>query len=447
MPTACAEAQSTEQPTVKSKPEMDPLLVFTPIDAHKTELLLQSLGLWEKWEHVIKGLKEGFDIGIKAPPSHTVLFQKPLFVQSQPTLHIIILSEWGSYQLLLKSLLSRGARESYQPLLHLSNQVGAQTQFLQILYDPGSIIPERPPVYFPNQCWYQPWQVPYCLGHLWGHSSTSPQLTAGLPSCNVQYLSHIQDYACAPQSAELALHPLGRKGASGPGGHVWLSIERWSIQMCCRHARWYLHSLGVWTSSQMGWQFLHDLLTRVFLDQTQFPRAHSVHWSTLEHWEIAITINNPAVHQVWLASWLEGSEHSIGQAWTHTHATEHLAPARLQNDSAWHIQLAWQADPYLIYLSFTTAFLMFASPIFWKILVGVCTTAPYSTSHCQYSMDHRTSSNTPKLATTPIFVNNRPGLVGRCKHLVWNWCDNWWPLGSLEVGRQRESGVQAVIQH
>ena len=447
MPAACAEAQPMEQPTVEREPEMDPRSVFTPIDAHKTELLLQSLGLREKWEHVIKGLKEGFDVGIKAPPSHTILFRKPLFIQSRPTLHIIILRERGSYRPLLESLLPRGARESYWPLPHLSNRVGAQTQFLQISHDPGSVIPEKPPVHFLNQRRYQPRRVPYGLGHLRGHSSISSQLTAGLPSCNVRYLSRIQDHTCAPRSAELTLHPLGREGASRPGSHVWLSIKRRSIRMCRRHARRYLRSLRVWTSSQMGRRFLRDLLTGAFLDRTRVPGAHSVHWSTLEHREIATTINNPAVHRVRLASRLEGSEHSVGQAWTHMHAIEHLAPAGLQSDSSRRIELAWQADPYLIYLSSTAAFLTFASPIRWKIPVSAGTTAPYSTSCCRYPMDHRTPSNTPKSTTTPTFVTNRPGLVGRCEHLVWNWCDNWWPLGSLEVGRQRESGAQAAIRH
>ena len=66
------EAALTELPAARCEP--DPRSVFTPIDVDKMEFLLRSLDLYDKWEHVVVGLRVGFDVGIKSPPAHTILF-------------------------------------------------------------------------------------------------------------------------------------------------------------------------------------------------------------------------------------------------------------------------------------------------------------------------------------------------------------------------------------
>jgi len=52
----------------------DPRIIFTPIDPVSTEHLLLSLNIYDKWKHIITGLHEGFDMGIKHPPEHTIMF-------------------------------------------------------------------------------------------------------------------------------------------------------------------------------------------------------------------------------------------------------------------------------------------------------------------------------------------------------------------------------------
>jgi hypothetical protein len=47
-----------------AKPESDPRSVFTPVDPIKTKILLRLFNIYNKWSHVITGLREGFDVGI-----------------------------------------------------------------------------------------------------------------------------------------------------------------------------------------------------------------------------------------------------------------------------------------------------------------------------------------------------------------------------------------------
>ena len=57
-----------------AKPEPDLRSVFTPINACKAEALLFKLNLHHKWAHIIQGLQEGFDVGIRESPQQTIYF-------------------------------------------------------------------------------------------------------------------------------------------------------------------------------------------------------------------------------------------------------------------------------------------------------------------------------------------------------------------------------------
>ena len=44
----------------------DPRKVSTPLDADGLEGVLRKFGIFDDWSHVITGLREGFDVGVKA---------------------------------------------------------------------------------------------------------------------------------------------------------------------------------------------------------------------------------------------------------------------------------------------------------------------------------------------------------------------------------------------
>jgi hypothetical protein len=72
MVAACAETHPTA--LRNARPGPDPRSVFTPIIVDRTIHLLHTLGLQDKWKHIIAGLQDGFDVGIKEAPTHTLIF-------------------------------------------------------------------------------------------------------------------------------------------------------------------------------------------------------------------------------------------------------------------------------------------------------------------------------------------------------------------------------------
>src|ERR1700722_17714266 len=68
----------------------DPRRVVTLLDPGLVEALLRKYGLQHDWEHVVKGLRDGFDVGIRECPSHTRIFQKPRLFSPRPIVHKFI---------------------------------------------------------------------------------------------------------------------------------------------------------------------------------------------------------------------------------------------------------------------------------------------------------------------------------------------------------------------
>ena len=54
--------------------EPDPRVVVTPLNAASLEKTLRDLNILHRWEHVIEGLRPGFDIGLSDPVPRTISF-------------------------------------------------------------------------------------------------------------------------------------------------------------------------------------------------------------------------------------------------------------------------------------------------------------------------------------------------------------------------------------
>ena len=57
-----------------AKPEPHPRQVITPLNPACTEALLRTYNILPQWQHIIDGLRHGFDVGILENPSHTYIF-------------------------------------------------------------------------------------------------------------------------------------------------------------------------------------------------------------------------------------------------------------------------------------------------------------------------------------------------------------------------------------
>ncbi|PSR80887.1 hypothetical protein PHLCEN_2v6596 [Hermanssonia centrifuga] len=56
-------------------PQTDPRQVVTPLDPDKVEMKLRELGILAQWQHVVDGLRLGFDVGASAPIPQSLQFK------------------------------------------------------------------------------------------------------------------------------------------------------------------------------------------------------------------------------------------------------------------------------------------------------------------------------------------------------------------------------------
>jgi len=82
--TAAVYVEDCHMVLPNAKLATDPRSVFTPIDPNKAEILVRTLNLHNKWKHVITGLREGFDVGIRQTPNHTIIFDNHYSSQLNP---------------------------------------------------------------------------------------------------------------------------------------------------------------------------------------------------------------------------------------------------------------------------------------------------------------------------------------------------------------------------
>jgi hypothetical protein len=81
------DAASAEDPPMEPRPagcDPDPRCVVTPLDVNKTRALLCEYGLLSDWDHILHGIANGFDVGIKSPPSCTLIFRESRILTAQP---------------------------------------------------------------------------------------------------------------------------------------------------------------------------------------------------------------------------------------------------------------------------------------------------------------------------------------------------------------------------
>lgn len=55
-------------------PASDPRRIVTPLRVDAVERTLLELGLADQWAHVVRGLRHGFDVGIREPVLSTLVF-------------------------------------------------------------------------------------------------------------------------------------------------------------------------------------------------------------------------------------------------------------------------------------------------------------------------------------------------------------------------------------
>ncbi|KAH9902524.1 hypothetical protein C8Q73DRAFT_661559 [Cubamyces lactineus] len=84
--TTMAAASVAQRPTVQaSAPWPDPRRVVTPLDPDALEQMLNNANILPQWSHIIRGIQEGFDVGITEPITKMVICNNHSSFQLDPT--------------------------------------------------------------------------------------------------------------------------------------------------------------------------------------------------------------------------------------------------------------------------------------------------------------------------------------------------------------------------
>jgi hypothetical protein len=87
---AAASVEGLAMALAAANPNSDPRKVVAPLDPNQVEELLCKYGLISTWNHIIVGLCEGFDIGIREQLSHLYIFPQSQFFLSRLEIYFIL---------------------------------------------------------------------------------------------------------------------------------------------------------------------------------------------------------------------------------------------------------------------------------------------------------------------------------------------------------------------
>jgi hypothetical protein len=166
---ASMDAASAENPVmelVPANPVLDPQMVVTPLSPDQAEEILCKYGLYEDWKHVITGLREGFDVGIRDTPPCSHLFRQPCLVTFRSRLYIFLHCQRTSSRPLFRSLQPGHPRVHNRSILDIPTWTGPQTALEQALTCPGHVIPQERPQCCICQCGGEFRRFSHILGHV-----------------------------------------------------------------------------------------------------------------------------------------------------------------------------------------------------------------------------------------------------------------------------------------
>jgi hypothetical protein len=87
---AAASMEGLAMVLAAANPNPGPRKVVTPLDPNQVEELLCKYGLISTWNHIVVGLHEGFNVGIREQLSCSYIFPQSQFFLSQLEIYLIL---------------------------------------------------------------------------------------------------------------------------------------------------------------------------------------------------------------------------------------------------------------------------------------------------------------------------------------------------------------------
>ncbi|KIJ55433.1 hypothetical protein M422DRAFT_240055 [Sphaerobolus stellatus SS14] len=114
----------------------DPHGVTTPLRADAVEEMLRTYNLWDDWQHIVYGIRFGFDVDV-GPPPMTHIFRKSCIIQPEPRIYIAVHTQGASNWPLLTGLFPLQIRAPNWSVQDISTRAGSQIHTGQPSNDTG----------------------------------------------------------------------------------------------------------------------------------------------------------------------------------------------------------------------------------------------------------------------------------------------------------------------
>ncbi|CAA7260557.1 unnamed protein product [Cyclocybe aegerita] len=445
--TAAASVVDRAMEQLPAASEPDPRTVFTPIDASKAESILRSFNLYNTWQHVIFGLRNGFDVGIRSLPTHTILFRQSCILPPQPRVHSIVHRERTCNWALLTSILTRGARAANWPLSHITHWLSSQAQLVKIPHDSGPLLPTQPSIDPIRQCWNRLGRVPYFLGVIRGSLRADSQPSDRLPCGDIRHFGGLSAHPHPTRPTKRTLHPLGWKSPSRQSSHVWDGVKCRSVRLRGRHASRYLQGSWIRAINQVGRRFLRGTATRCDMDRGRLHRPHSSYGGTMECREDSSARTDTTVHRVRLAP-----PHEVSQPTNRKGHEAERHPAVVANSGCpgacqRSSKPPWQVNSYLLDLPPHPPFPTGPSSLRPILPFTPGTPATPAFCHRRHSLGPRSTQYNTQRNTVNATRTHRHRLVGRCQYLFWNRSNSGLIMGGVAVERGHQDWPETAFRH
>lgn len=427
--------------------EPDPRCVVTPICVNKTKALLCKYGILADWDHILHGISNGFDVGVKSPPDHTLIFRESCFFSARPRLHLEVHCWGSSCRPLFSRFSPQQAGAVYWPLSDLPDWPCSQAALRQLQDDSRLVLSsEQPPVCFSKQQ-HQFRRLSDDVGHVRQYSRTDTVFATWLFGCDVRHFCRLPYHPSQAKPAELSLRILGWHGACRQSCNVWFELQCWSLRFGGGHASGHLSSSRLWPPQEVGGRLLCGTASTAFLDRAGFHLAHGRDWGSLESGKAEATGFSPALYRFRLGPSFQIGQPSSRQAISNSAASICMAIRFQPFHSQRSGQSSWQASTYLLHFPINSAFPPFTFLLY--IIFYFTQSSKMSSSSCQGRLGRSClySDSCPKAGATSCTPADRPQLVGRCKLFLRYRGHNRLLLGSMEMGARLQSWTTPRIRY
>ncbi|KAJ3718531.1 hypothetical protein C8R42DRAFT_148112 [Lentinula raphanica] len=411
----------------------DPRIVVTPLDPVKVERLLGVLGLDEDWADVVRGLREGFDVGVRGTLSRSYLFRESFIFFTRHFIHFELHYRRAGCWPVLNGVQPRVTGAVNRFFSHITTGPSSQTEFIQITNGSRHVISSQQRLGPISECGNRLGRVPNGLGNIRSDECLSFIPSPGLRGSYIRHLSRLPNHSNQARPAVCTLRLLGWPGLCRPGSNVWFSIERWGVWVSSGYAGRNLHSQRDGTNSEMGRRLLCHQAPTPQLDRGGFHGSDRSHRCPMERTKIAEICSSPTLHWFRLGSGEEESLLTTGESREDTSVDGRLVDRGSLLFSIRGSEPPWEAGTCIEHLQANPPIppinFSFCSCIFFAAY-SPCTIAISTERPGLGEIYH---SNFPIEYPTCTANSIRYPMVGRCKHNVWNRCSSWTPLCLLEV--------------